>query len=127
MLSKDNESDISKIVVDAAYRVHTKLGPGLLESAYEHCLFYELFKRGLNVEKQKCLPLQYDDLIVEDGYKLDLVVENALIIELKNVEKLIPIHTAQILTYLKLSGIKIGLLINFNSPLIKDGIKRYAL
>lgn len=127
MLNKSNESDVSKIVVDAAFRVHTKLGPGLLESAYEYCLFYELVKRGLNVEKQKFLPLQYDDLLVEDGYKLDLIIEDALIVEIKNVEKLNPIHTAQILTYLKLSGIKIGLLINFNSPLIKDGIKRYSL
>jgi GxxExxY protein len=127
MLTKDNESDISRIVVDAAFKVHTTLGPGLLESAYEACLFHELLKRGLNVKRQVTLPVQYDDLHIDAGYRLDLIVEDCLIIELKSVEKLLPIRQAQMLTYLKLSNIKTGLLINFNVKLIKDGIKRLSL
>lgn len=113
--------------MDCAFTVHRKLGPGLLESAYEHCLSYELKKRGLNVESQKALPVRYDDLFIEAGYRLDFVIEKSLILEIKSVEKLLPIYDAQILTYLKLSGIKTGLLINFNAILIKDGIKRLSL
>lgn len=127
VLTKENESDISRIVVDAAYKVHSILGPGLLESAYEECLFYELSKRKLNIERQKVLPVFYEDLKIDAGYRLDMVVENSLILELKSVEKILPVHVAQMLTYLKLSKIKTGLLINFNSSLIKEGIKRYSL
>lgn len=127
LLTKENEADISRIVVDAAYKVHKMLGSGLLESAYEECLFYELVKRNLKVERQKLLPIVYEDLKVDAGYRLDLIIEDSLIVELKSVEKILPVHAAQILTYLKLSNIKTGLLINFNTPLIKDGIKRYSL
>lgn len=127
MLTKENEPDISRIVVDAAFNVHNALGAGLLENAYEECLFYELVRRKLKVEKQKTLPIVYEDLKIEAGYRLDMVVEDELVVELKSVEKIMPVHTAQILTYLKLSGKKTGLLINFNTPLIKEGIKRYSL
>lgn len=127
LLNKQIEQDISRIVVDAAYNVHKTLGAGLLESAYEQCLAYELTKRGLSIECQKPLPIVYGDLRIEAGYRLDIVVENELIVELKSTDKLIPLHTAQMLTYLKLSGMKTGLLINFNTPLIKDGIQRFSL
>lgn len=127
MLTKENEPDISRIVVDAAFKVHNALGAGLLENAYEECLFYELVRRKLKVEKQKTLPIVYEDIRIEAGYRLDMVVEDKLAAELKSVEKIMPVHTAQILTYLKLSGKKTGLLINFNTPLIKEGIKRYSL
>lgn len=127
MLTKENEPDISRIVVDAAFKVHNALGAGLLENAYEECLFYELVRRKLKVEKQKTLPIVYEDLKIEAGYRLDMVVEDELVVELKSVEKIMPVHTSQILTYLKLSGKKTGLLINFNTPLIKEGIKRYSL
>nr|WP_197436719.1 GxxExxY protein [Polaribacter sp. BAL334] len=105
-------------------KVHKALGPGLLESAYEECLFYELRKRNLNVEKQKPLPLIYEEVKLDVGYRLDLFVENKVIIELKSVENLTDVHLAQILTYLKLSDCRLGLLINFNVALIKYGIKR---
>jgi GxxExxY protein len=118
------ENEISKIVVNAAYEVHTTLGPGLLESAYEFCLFYELQQAGLSVEKQVALPLLYKNVSMDCGYMLDIWVEKKVILELKTVEKFSPLHTAQLLTYLKLTDNKLGLLINFNSPLIKDGIKR---
>jgi GxxExxY protein len=127
MLTKDHEPDISKIIVDCAFKVHKSLGAGLLENAYEACLFHEIIKRGLNVKRQIILPIRYDGIDVESGYRLDLLVENKLIIELKAVDKLLPIHQAQLLTYLKLSSIKTGLLINFNVNLIKDGIKRLSL
>jgi len=127
MLSKDNEPDISKIIVDCAFKVHTTLGAGLLESSYEACLAHEMLKRGLKIQKQKILPLEYDDIKIDNGYRLDFLVENEIIIELKSCERLLPVHEAQILTYLKLAKIKTGLLINFNTKLIKDGIKRYSL
>ncbi|RAM48636.1 MAG: GxxExxY protein [Hapalosiphonaceae cyanobacterium JJU2] len=114
-------------VVDAAFQVHSTLGPGLLESVYEVCLEHELIKRGLSVEKQVPLPVLYDNLYIEAGFKLDLLVDRCLIVELKAVEILLPVHTAQLLTYLKLSKCRLGLLINFNVPLIKDGIKRIVL
>lgn len=114
-------------VVDAAFVVHSTLGPGLLESVYEVCLAYELTKRGLKVERQLALPVVYDERCLEAGFRLDLLVERCLVVELKAVEVLLPVHTAQLLTYLKLSGHRLGLLINFNVPLIKDGIKRLAL
>lgn len=118
---------VASNVVDAAYTVHVALGPGLLESVYELCLLHELKKRGLKVERQVSLPVVYDGLQLDAGLRLDLVVENRLVVELKAVENLLPIHTAQVLTYLKLSGYRLALLINFNSVLIKRGIRRIAL
>ncbi len=105
-------------------RVHRVLGPGLLESSYEECLFYELRKTGLQVVKQKPLPLIYEDVKLEIGYRVDILVESKVIIEIKSVEALNDIHLAQVLTYLKLSDCKLGLLINFNVTLIKNGIRR---
>jgi len=121
------ENELSKIIFDSALKIHKTLGPGLLESAYEECLFYELKKAGLYVEKQKPLPIIYDNVKLDAGYRIDLRVNKKVIIEIKAVESLNNIHTAQILTYLKLSKCKLGMLINFNVPLIKDGIKRVVL
>ena len=122
-----NELDqIAKQIVDAAYRVHSKMGPGLLESAYEACMAHELTKRGFKVERQKPQPVRYDDLEIEVGYRLDILVDDKVIIELKAVEQLAPIHQAQLMTYLRLSGKTLGFLINFNVPLIKQGIRRIA-
>lgn len=120
------ENELSKIVVNSAYKVHNSLGPGLLESAYEECLFYELNKTGLLIEKQKPLPLIYEEIRLEIGYRIDLIIENKLIVEIKSVETLNDVHFAQLLTYLKLTDCKLGLLINFNVALIKSGIKRIA-
>lgn len=106
--------------------MHQTLGPGLLESAYEECLFYELKKSGLDVQKQKALPLVYEEVKLDVGYRIDIIFENKLIIEVKSVEVLNDIHFAQLLTYLKLTDCKLGLLINFNVTLIKNGIKRIA-
>ncbi len=119
-----HENEISKEILNAAFKVHTALGPGLLESAYQECLFYELKKRGLQVEKEKPLPLIYEEVKLEIGYRIDLLVENKVIIELKSVEALNDVHLAQILTYLKLSDCKLGLLMNFNVKSLKLGIKR---
>lgn len=118
------ENELSKIVFDAALKVHRVLGPGLLESAYKECLFHELCKTNLLVQKEKPLPLIYETIKLDCGYRLDIVVENKLIVEIKSVDALHDIHLAQVLTYLKLSDCKLGLLINFNVLLIKDGIKR---
>lgn len=118
------ENQLSRIVVDLALRVHKKLGPGLLESAYQECLYYELKKAGLEVVKQKGLPLIYDDVKLDIGYRIDIMVENKLIVEIKSVENLNNIHLAQVVTYLKLSDCKLGLLMNFNVNLLKDGIRR---
>lgn len=118
------ENELSRIVFDCALKVHQSLGPGLLESAYEECLFYELKKIGLSVEKQKSLPLIYEKVKLDIGYRLDIIIENKLIIEIKSVEALNDVHFAQLLTYLKLTNCKLGLLINFNVSLIKNGIKR---
>ncbi len=118
------ENEISKIIVNCAFKVHNALGAGLLESSYEECLFYELRKYGLYVEKQKALPLVYEEVKLEIGYRIDLLVENKVIVEIKSVEAINDVHLAQVLTYLKLSDCKLGLLINFNVPLIKNGIKR---
>ncbi|MGZ3900121.1 MAG: GxxExxY protein, partial [Bacteroidia bacterium] len=118
------ENEISKLVFDSALKVHQNLGPGLLESAYEECLFYELKKTGLKVEKQKALPLVYEDIKLEIGYRIDLLIEDKFIIEVKSVEALNDVHLAQVLTYLKLSNCKLGMLINFNVSLIKNGIRR---
>lgn len=118
------ENEIAKIVYECSLKVHKALGPGLLESAYCECLCYELYKKCLFVEKQKALPLIYEEVKLEIGYRMDIVVENKFVIEVKSVEEINDIHLAQLLTYLKLSGNKLGMLINFNVPLIKDGIRR---
>jgi len=118
------ENEISKIIFDCALKVHKSLGPGLLESAYEECLFYELKKTGLKIVKQKPLPLIYEEVKLEIGYRVDIIVENKVIVEIKSVDALNDIHLAQVLTYLKLSNCKLGMLINFNVTLIKNGIKR---
>lgn len=119
-----SENEISKIVFESGLKVHRALGPGLLESAYEECLFYEILKTGLFVEKQKGLPLIYEEIKLEIGYRADIIVENKFIIEVKSVEALNEIHMAQVLTYLKLSNCKLGFLINFNTVLFKNGVKR---
>ncbi len=119
-----SENDLAKIVFDLGLKIHRKLGPGLLESAYQECLFYELVQTGLKVEKEKGLPLIYENVQLEVGYRIDLLVENKLIIEIKSVDALADIHLAQTLTYLKLSELKLGLLINFNTTLFKNGVKR---
>jgi GxxExxY protein len=117
-------NDFTGEVIGAAIEVHKALGPGLLESVYEECLCRELDLRDIPYERQKELPVSYKGAKLESGYRLDIVVANKLIIELKTCESLEPIHTAQLLTYLKLTGIKVGLLINFNVPVLKEGIKR---
>ncbi len=117
-------NQITESIIGAAIEVHRALGPGLLESAYETCLAYELAQRGLKVEQQKPLPVVYREVKLDCGYRLDLLVEDAVVVELKSVEQLHPIHQAQLLSYLKLSGRKVGLLINFNVTLLKDGIRR---
>lgn len=121
------ENKISKAIVDCSFRVHKTLGPGLLENIYEHCLEHELKKQNLNVERQKAQSVNYDGLFFDLGYRLDLLVEDKIIVELKAVEKILPVHKAQMMTYLKLSQKNIGLLINFNVSLIKDGIQRIVL
>jgi len=126
-MSKMNIEEIFKKILDCSFQVHTALGPGLLESAYEECLYYELNKIGLKVEKQKALPLVYKEIKLETGYRIDLIVESSIIIEIKTVDSLFDIHLAQILTYLKLSNCKLGLLVNFNVRHLKDGIKRVVL
>ena len=120
----DELERLAKMSVDAAYKVHKALGPGLLESVYEACMAYELRKAGLDVDRQKELPIVYDGQELDEGLRLDLLVEGKLIVELKAVEKMIPLFTAQTMTYLKLTKRRLGLLINFNVPMIKDGIKR---
>ena len=121
------KNEISGAVVDAAMKIHSALGPGLLESAYAACLKHELVKRGLKVACEVPLPVVYDDGRLDAGYRLDLVVEDTVVVELKAIEALAPIHQAQIISYLKLSGKPIGLLINFHSLHLKDGIKRFVI
>lgn len=118
------ENEISKIVFECALKVHKTLGPGLLESAYEECMFYELKKSNLKVEKQKALPLVYEEVKLDVGYRIDIIVEDKFIVEIKSVEVLNDIHLAQLLTYLRLSDCKLGLLINFNVKLLKEGVRR---
>lgn len=117
----------AKAVVDAAYSIHSSLGPGLLESVYEACLAHEMEKRKLKIARQVLLPVYYDNIRLDAGLRLDLLIEDCLIVELKAIERLLPVHTAQLLTYLKLSGYRLGLLINFNVPIIREGIKRVVL
>lgn len=118
------ENEISKIIVDKCYQIHIKLGPGLLESVYEEILFFELKNSGLNVERQKALPVIWKNNKMNIGFRADLIVENKVIIELKSVELIAPVHPKQLLTYLKITNLKLGLLINFNETLIKNGITR---
>lgn len=119
-----NENDLSSLIINRALKVHTALGPGLLESSYQECLFYELGEAGLFVEKEKSLPLVYESVKLECGYRLDIFVERKVILEIKSVEATNDVHLAQVLTYLKLSGCKLGLLLNFNVARMKNGIKR---
>ena len=118
------ENELSNKIIGCALKVHTELGPGLLENSYEECLYYELKTIGLKVEKQKSLPLVYKEVKLDSGYRIDLLVENLVVIEIKAVECFNDIHLAQVLTYLKLSKSKLGILINFNVKSLKDGIKR---
>lgn len=117
-------NDITEAVIGAAMAVHRELGPGMLESAYEACLAYELIQRGFKIERQKELPLKYRDIRLECGYRLDLFVEDSVIVEVKALDALHPVHEAQLLSYLRLSGCKVGLLINFNVKMLKTGIRR---
>jgi len=117
-------NDITKEIIGAAMAVHRELGPGMLESAYEACLAYEMIQRGFKIERQKELPLKYRDITLECGYRLDLLVEDSVIVEVKALEALHLVHEAQLLSYLRLSGCKVGLLINFNVKMLKTGIRR---
>jgi len=119
-------NEITGQIVDAAMKVHTKLGPGVLESAYEACLVYELRKRGIKAVNQLGLPIVYDEVVLDVGYRIDLLVEDEIIVELKAVEQILPIHKAQLLSYLKLSEKSVGLLINFHVEQLKQGIVRMA-
>lgn len=119
-----SKNQITEIIIGCAIKVHRKLGPGLLESAYQACLFYELKKAGLKVEKEKPMPIIYEEVKLDHGYRIDLLVEDKVVVELKTIEKFHDVHTAQVLTYLKLGEYKLGLLLNFNVTLLKHGIKR---
>jgi len=119
-----NENEIAKQIVDAAYKIHTKLGPGLLETVYETILAYELHKRGLRFVRQQPVPITYETVQLDEGFRADIVVEDRVIVELKSVEAVAPVHRKQLLTYLRLADKRLGLLINFGSALIKDGITR---
>ncbi|MEI7668996.1 MAG: GxxExxY protein [Pseudomonadota bacterium] len=118
------EKDLSSSILKCAYAVHTELGPGLLESAYEECFAYELLKSSLNFSRQQALPLVYKEIKMDAGYRVDLLIEHKIIVEIKSIEALNDVHVAQVITYLKLSGCKVGFLINFNVKSLKDGIKR---
>jgi GxxExxY protein len=126
---KDREEldRIAKILVDSAYSVHRELGPGLLESSYQACLAYELIKRNLDVKCELKVPLRYDGVVLDPGYRLDMLIEEEIVVENKAVATLLPVHRAQVITYLKLSGHRLGFLINWNVALIKQGIKRIVL
>lgn len=121
------ENDISKIIIGCAIEVHKKLGPGLLESAYQECLFFELKQAGLKVEKEKPMPIVYKEVKLNHGYRIDLLVEKKVVIEIKTVEVLHDVHTAQVLTYMKLGNYKLGLLLNFDVKMLKNGIKRIII
>ena len=120
-------NDVTREIMDSAYKVHANLGPGLLESAYRKCLVYELRKKELFVEEEKPLPLIYEEVKLEMGYRIDILVEGKVVVELKTVEAFTDVHTAQVLTYLRLSENKVGLLINFHTKSLKNGIKRLIL
>lgn len=119
-----SENEISKIIVDTCYHMHVELGPGLLESVYEEILAYELTKKGLMIVRQQPISVIWKNIKMDQGFRADLIVENKLLIELKSVKKIVPVHQKQVLTYLKLTGLKLGLLINFNEALIKNGITK---
>jgi GxxExxY protein len=127
MLAPQANDPLTEKVIGFAIEVHRQLGPGLLESAYEECLSYELRQSGLDFRRQVPLPVVYKTIRLDCSYRIDIVVEDKVVLELKTVERLIPVHDAQLLTYLKLSGMRIGLLLNFNSPVLKDGIRRMVL
>jgi len=124
MNKEEKLNKITETIIGVAINIHRALGPGLLESAYEACMVYDLIKAGLKVEQQKPLPIVYRGVKLECGYRLDLMIANEVIVEIKSVEKLLPIHQAQLMSYLKLSDCKVGLLINFNVKVLKNGIKR---
>jgi GxxExxY protein len=121
------ENELSNIILGAAIEVHTQLGPGLLESAYQECLYFELKSKGLEVTKEKPLPIVYKDIKLDHGYRIDLLVENKVVIEIKTVEYFTDVHTAQVLTYLKLGNFNLGMLLNFHVTSLKNGIKRIVL
>lgn len=120
-------NEITDEIINCAIKVHKTLGPGLLESVYEKCLAYELSKRGLKVEVQKEMPIVYEEIVFDKGYRIDLLVEDSVVVELKSVSEMKPIYSAQTLTYLKLAKLKVALLINFNEILLKNGIKRLVM
>jgi len=119
-----NENEIAKIILDCSFEIHKKLGPGLLESVYEEILYYELNKRNISCQRQAPMPVIYDELKMEIGFRADIIVDGKVIIELKSVEAILDVHKKQLLTYLKITGCKLGLLINFNTALLKNGITR---
>jgi GxxExxY protein len=125
MTERERMNGITESIIGAAIQVHRALGPGLLESAYQACLAHELTKRNLRVEIQKPLPLVYEQVKLDCGYRIDLLVDGEVVVEIKSVDGVAPVHEAQVITYLKLSGCKLGLLINFNVPALKDGIHRF--
>ena len=124
---EEERDPLTHLVIGAAMEVHREMGPGLLESAYEAALAYELTLQGLQIERQKEQPIRYKGLLIETGFRIDVLVEGQVVVELKAVESILPIHEAQLITYLKLSNCRVGLLINFNVPLLKQGIKRLVL
>lgn len=119
-----NPNTVGTMVLNCAMKVHTSLGPGLLESVYELCLTHELSKSGMRSARQTALPVTYDGIEIEGGFRADVIVEDLVIVEIKAVEKILPVHNSQLLTYLKLSGLKLGYLLNFNVPHLRDGIRR---
>jgi GxxExxY protein len=119
-----NENDLSRVIVDSAYKIHTTLGPGLLESVYESVLAYELEKRGLAVTRQQAIPVVYDDVKLDLGFRADIIVNRKVVLEVKSAEAIAPVHAKQLRSYLRLTNLKLGLLINFNVNLIKEGITR---
>ena len=124
LIGTEAENNLTKTIIGSGIKVHTRLGPGLLEHSYKRCLFHELRKAGLVVQSEVYLDLKYDDLTIERAYRLDLLVEETVVIEIKTVERVLPVHLSQGLTYLKLTGKPLGLLLNFNVPKLSDGIKR---
>jgi GxxExxY protein len=121
------DEDLTDLIIGKAMEVHSSLGPGLLESVYEACLAYELTEIGMNVERQKSLPVRYKNILLDDGLRMDMVIENRVVIELKCVDKILPVHEAQLYTYLKLSSHRVGFLFNFYTRYLKDGMKRIVL
>jgi GxxExxY protein len=124
MLADISDFELTELIIGRAINVHRRLGPGLLESAYRHCLCYDLVQHGLVVEMEKPMPIVYDEIQLDHGYRMDLLVDNRVVVEIKTVEEFSDVHKAQVLTYLRLGQFKIGLLLNFHTALLKDGIKR---